>query len=185
MIDVRDVAKKVGLSALFLALWAYSAFCVNAFLLIFLGLVSLPLSGFGFPHPSTPDMSVGMSAVVTGLYVITTAIAVAVGAYFSALMIICRNDIDEFNKRFELIGRIMVWMMLTILFGFMSMFVVIVVYAFSSGITSGTDEAFTAIVHEARFALLAALIGAGEYARRELIRMENEPKEANEDDLYY
>lgn len=184
MIDVRDVAKKAGLSVLFLTLWAFSAFGFNALLLIFLGVVTLPLSGFGFPHPSTPDMSVGMSAVVTGLYVMTSIIAIAVGGYFSALLIIYRYNIDELNKRFELIGNIMMWMLLTILLGFMSMFVVILIYAFSSGITSGTDEAFNAIVHEARFALLAALIGTGEFARRELIRMENEPKEVNED-FYY
>lgn len=184
MIDVSDVAKKVGLMVLLLALWVISAFALNAVLLIFLGVVTLPLSGFGVLHPPSSITGSEMSGVAISLYVITSTISIAVGGYFATTLVIFRDNIDELNKRFEYVGRGIVWMLLTCLLGFAFMFVVIVIYGFLSGSSSGSDEAFQAILQDARYVLLAALIGAGELARRELLAIENEPNSANED-FYY
>lgn len=97
--NLAGLAKRVGLTALFFALWAMSAFGFNILLLLFFGVVAMPMAGFDLIQSPPPATFVEMSGATFAVYVATSIVAVAVGGYFSAIAIVHRGNGKVLDER--------------------------------------------------------------------------------------
>ena len=165
-----NVVRGVGRIALFVMAWAMSTISLNILLLLFFGVVSISLVGFGILPPSIPASFEDMHGAVFYVYPTTFALAALIGGYLSVAVVAYtyHKDNEKLEKELMYPGLLIMWMIQTIFYAFVLSLIIIVTFGFYLDIPAEPDSNFPVILREARYFLLAALIASGIFAAREL-----------------
>ncbi|MFZ2555940.1 MAG: hypothetical protein WAZ27_01225 [Minisyncoccia bacterium] len=164
-----NIVRGVGRITLFIVAWAMSTLSLSIMLLMFFGVVSLSLGGFGI-LPEPPTNLNEMEGAVFYVYAATFTVAALMGGYFSAALVAYtyHKDSERFDKNLRYPTIVMMWMMYTTLYAFMLSFLSTAMLGFYLDIPATSESNFRLVLQEARYFLLAALIASGIFAAREL-----------------
>jgi len=163
--NLAGLAKRAALTALFFGLWVICALGFNILLLMFFGVVAMPMAGFGLIQSPPPATFVEMSGATFAVYVATSIVAVAVGGYFSAITIIHRGNGKVLDERVKYIGYAVAWMAHTWFYALGLLFLVMLAFGFATGsLQPGSTTDVHTTMHAARYFLLVAVVAAGVFA---------------------
>jgi hypothetical protein len=166
--------------ALFVVLAAVSMMGLTLLLLLFAGISSISLSQFGL-FPDTPASLTEMNLQQSLVYALIFGLAGIGSLCFAGAVVYYtfHKDKERLDRHLKILGWPMIWISETGVQAFLLQLVVIIIYALWNAPTDHTqwnEETMNLIAHQARFALLAALIYAGIRAADKL----SEPSEGQD-----
>jgi hypothetical protein len=154
---------------LFVVLAALAMISCNLLLLVFFGAASFTLVGFGLFPATLPASISEMQGLAFYVYPVTAIIAgiAAINLAWAMVGYTYHKNVDVLEMRIKYVVYAIVWMTQTIIWTAVLSFIVILFVAVIRGdFEQGPELNFHAVVQDARYFLLAALIASGIIAER-------------------